>query len=118
MGRSSKSIKLALIGSAFFLAGCQPEAVPVTEPEDDRVGAGADWGDDTAIAANAAGQGQANAQGTTTHHRGGMPIFIPIPIGGGGMRGGVPGGGGMAPGAASAPSARGGFGTTSGSAVS
>ena len=123
MRKSSRSISLALIGSAFLLGGCQPAAVEQPESE---------WGDDVAqvepggtLDGVAAGNDQYNngthhsGAGRTASRIGGAMIGSQIGRAiGGGMSsrpsyGG--GGGGYSGGAAPSPSARGGFGSSAGS---
>ena len=116
MPRSSRSISLALLSSAAFLAGCsRPQ-----QDADPQATEGADWGvasgEDPSEDGEWAGRGgEAVAGSSGSHHR---PIFIPVPIGGGGR---VSPGGNFGPGGVqSSPggTSRGGFGSTGHSASS
>ena len=131
MPRSSRSVSLALLGSAAFLAACSRPREEQPSPSLE----GADWGvanyqdpsehDEWGTQDGASGSGHNSGYGY-----GRRPIFIPVPIGGGGgYRGGVgpgPGNGngnGGNPGAGGVTSSpggtsRGGFGSTGHSASS
>ena len=132
MRKSSRSISLALIGSALLLGGCRP-SVEESEWTDEKDVAqtdnGNDWGPDDEVAAtgeNATLDGVATGNAQYNHGGGGMGrvasgiggAMIGSQIGrslGRGMSspsygGGVGGNGGMAAG----PSARGGFGSSAG----
>ena len=124
MRKSSRSISLALIGSAFLLGGCQPAAVEQPESE---------WGEDVAqvepggtIDGVATGNDQYNngthgsggGMGRTASRIGGAMIGSQIgrSIGGGmSSQPSYGGGGGYGGGSAASPSARGGFGSSAGS---
>ena len=133
MERSSKSIKLALLGTAFLFAGCglneeeQPQPGQAAWGDQDNavkqaaVGDDSDWsgGDQPADWTDAEQQAaNGDASGTSQGHRpmgpgiGGAIIggAIGRSIGGSMSRGG--GGGNAGGGMTSAPSARGGFGSS------
>ncbi len=116
MRKSSRSISLALIGSALMIGGCQPSVVE--EPE-------SEWGDSATTEGIATANDQYNngthhssSGGRTASRIGGAIIGSQIgrSLGGGGGGGIAPGpshnGGGF--GGSAAPSARGGFGSSAG----
>jgi len=143
MRKSSRSISLALIGSALLLGGCQPAAEENgNEWTDDKDVAQTDngnanvndseWGEGEAVAPigeNATAEGVATGN-EQYHHGGGMgraasgiggamigsQIGRSMGGGGGGMapNPGYQGGPGVSGSAPSAPSARGGFGSSGG----
>ncbi len=127
MRKSSRSISLALIGSALLLGGCQPAAEETTAVEEN------EWSDDEVAqagnGATAEGIATGDAQYNQRHGSGGMGRVasgiggamigsqIGRAIGGGGARPGYSGAPGPSygGGAPASPSARGGFGSSSGS---
>lgn len=113
MGKSSKSITLALIGSALLMAGCQTrDEEPIADANAD-FGATADGGGDFGDPASADGQAAGtphNGNGIGRAGSGVAGAIIGSRIAGSMLRGG--GGGASAPVTPSAPSARGGFGAT------
>jgi len=126
MGKSSRSIKLAFIGSALLLPGCQDreaEILPeVVADSEDGFGAAPDPGgsfgpEGEAVAGGegTANNGQGNANGAGYHRSGGAGVagaIIGSQVARSMMRGG--GGGGAPPAPPLAPSARGGFGASGG----
>ena len=136
MRKSSRSISLALIGSALWLGGCQPAAVE-TETESEAENE-SEWGATSEDVVQAGpgstldGVATGNDQYNQQHHSGGMGRTasriggamigsqIGRAIGGGGSSvrpgygGGLGGGGGMP----ASPSARGGFGSSAGTSAS
>lgn len=135
MRKSSRSVSLALIGSAFLLGGCQPAAEEGEWGDEqpvraDNAPAANEWGED-GIAATATEQGLATGNDQYHHSNGGRTASriggaiigsqIGRAIGGGGAPtpgyagrpGGPTGSSGFGGGVAS-PSARGGFGSSAG----
>ncbi len=109
MPRSSRSVSLVLLGSTAFLAGCS------RDPERE-----------ARRSLEHAEHGVANYHDQSAHQGGGHyrpPIFIPVPIGGGGGVRSNPGGGGRGSGGGGGVSSpggtsRGGFGSMGHSAGS
>ena len=113
MRKSSKSISLALIGSALLMGGCQQAADDGEWSEGEDVaqaGAGPN-AEGIATGNDQYNQNHSGGAGRTASRIGGAMIGSQIGRAmGGGVRPGYSGGGGMS----ASPSARGGFGSSSG----